>query len=80
MLTIQPEVVQNQSALVLGSTGFAQTRQLEFTARFGGQEKRQIFFSYVRQYARGTVNDANTYLGNLPVPDHELKFRCEFTK
>ena len=68
MLTIQPEVVQNQPALVLGSTGFAQTRQLEFTARFGGQEKRQLFFSYVRQYARGTVNDANTYLGNLPFP------------
>lgn len=68
MLTIQPEVVQNQPALVLGSTGFAHTRQLEFTARFGSQEKRQIFFSYVRQYARGTVNDANTYLGNLPFP------------
>ena len=68
MLTIQPEVVQNQPALVLGSTGFAQTRQLEFTARFGGQQKRQIFFSYVRQYARGTVNDANMYLGNLPFP------------
>ena len=68
MLTIQPEVVQSQPALVLGSTGFAQTRQLEFTARLGGQQKRQIFFSYVRQYARGTVNDANTYLGNLPFP------------
>ncbi len=68
MLTIQPEVVQNQPALVLDPTGFAQTRQLEFTARFGSQEKRQIFFSYVRQYARGTVNDANTYLGNLPFP------------
>lgn len=68
MLTIQHEVVQNQPALVLGSTGFAQTRQLEFTARFGSQEKRQIFFSYVRQYACGTVNDANTYLGNLPFP------------
>ena len=68
MLTIQPEVVQNQPALVLGSTGFAQTRQLEFTARFGGQEKPQIFFSYVRQYARGTANDASSYLGNLPFP------------
>jgi hypothetical protein len=68
MLTIQPEVVQNQHALVLGSTGFAQTRQLELTARFGSQQKRQLFFSYVRQYARGTVNDANTYLGNLPFP------------
>jgi len=68
MLTIQPEVAQNQAALVLGSTGFAQTRQLEFTARVGGQEKRQIFFSYVHQYARGVVNDANTYPGNLPFP------------
>ena len=68
MLTIQPQVVQNQNALVLGSAGFAQTRQLEFITRFGSQEKRQIFFSYVRQYARGTVNDASTYLGNLPFP------------
>jgi hypothetical protein len=68
MLTIQPEVVQSQHALVLGSSGFGQTRQLEFIARFGSQEKRQIFFSYVRQYARGTVNDANGYLGNLPFP------------
>jgi len=68
MLTIQPEIVQNQHALVLGSSGFGQTRQLEFVARFGSQEKRQIFFSYVRQYARGTVNDANGYLGNLPFP------------
>ena len=68
MLTIQPQMIQNQNALVLGSSGFAQTRQLEFIARFGSQEKRQIFFSYVRQYARGTVNDANGYLGDLPSP------------
>ena len=68
MLTIQPEVVQGQHALVLSSSGFGQTRQLEFMARFGSHEKRQIFFSYVRQYARGTVNDANGYLGNLPFP------------
>lgn len=68
MLTIQPEVIQNQHALVLGSSGFGQTRQLEFTARLGSQEKRQMFFSYVRQFARGTINDANGYLGNLPFP------------
>jgi hypothetical protein len=68
MLTIQPQMIQNQNALVLGSSGFAQTRQLEFIARFGSQEKRQIFFSYVRQYARGTVNDASGYLGDLPSP------------
>jgi hypothetical protein len=68
MLTIQPQIIQNQNALVLGSSGFARTRQLEFISRFGSVENRQIFFSYVRQYARGTVNDASGYLGDLPNP------------
>ena len=80
MLTIQPQMIQNQNALVLGSSGFAQTRQLEFIARFGGQEKRQIFFSYVRQYARGTVNDANGYLGDLPSSHREPRSGCQFTE
>ena len=68
MLTIQPELIQNQHALVLGSSGAARTRQYEFTARIGSEAKRQFFFSYVRQNARGDINDANTYIGNFPFP------------
>ncbi len=68
MITLQPEVVQNQNAFVLGASGSAHTRQAEFTARIGAASNRQFFFSYVRQYARGDISDANSYLGNYPYP------------
>jgi hypothetical protein len=68
MITLQPEVIQNQNAFVLGASGWAQTRQAEFTARIGAVSNRQFFFSYVRQYAYGDINDANSYLGNYPFP------------
>lgn len=68
MLTLQPEIVQNQNAFVLGASGFAQTRQVEFTARIGAASNRQFFFSYVRQYAFGDINAAGSYLGNTPFP------------
>jgi hypothetical protein len=68
MITLQPEVVQNQNAFVLGASGQARTRQAEFTARIGGASNRQFYFSYVRQYAYGDISDANSYLGNYPFP------------
>ena len=68
MITLQPELFQNQSAFVLGASGWARTRQTEFTARVGGSSNRQFFFSYVRQYAYGVINDPNSYLGNYPFP------------
>jgi hypothetical protein len=67
MITLQPEVIQTQAANVLSSSGWAHTRQTEFTARIGASSPRQFFFSYVRQYARGTINDASSYLGNFPL-------------
>ncbi len=68
MITMQPEVVQAQAAYLLTSSGWAHTRQTEFTARIGPGEARQFYFSYVRQYAHGTINDAGSYLGNFPSP------------
>jgi hypothetical protein len=68
MITLQPEVVQKQNAFVLGASGWAHTRQIEFTTRIGATSNRQFFFSYVRQYAYGNINDANSYLGNYPFP------------
>jgi TonB dependent receptor/Carboxypeptidase regulatory-like domain len=68
MITLQPEVIQNQSAFVLGAAGWARTRQTEFTARIGSASHRQLFFSYVRQYAYGAINEANSYLGTYPFP------------
>jgi len=68
MITLQPEVIQNQNAFVLGASGSAHTRQAEFTARIGAASNRQFFLSYVRQYAHGDISDANSYLGNYPFP------------
>ena len=68
VITLQPEVVQHQNAFVLGDFGQAHTRQAEFTARIGTASNRQFFASYVRQYAHGDINDANSYLGNYPFP------------
>lgn len=68
MLTLQPEIVQQKNAFVLGGSGAALTRQTEFTARIGALSNRQFFFSYVRQKAFGDINAANSYLGNSPFP------------
>ena len=67
-LTIQAQTVGQQGAFVLGSAGSAHTRQFEFIARVGAKSNRQFFFSYVRQHARGNLNDATGYLGNFPFP------------
>jgi hypothetical protein len=68
MITIHPQLVQGVNTFVLGSSGTARTRQFEFTARAGTSERRRFFFSYVRQYARGDINDGTGYLGNFPFP------------
>jgi hypothetical protein len=68
LITLQPRVVQNQSALVLGSSGSARTRQFEFTARIGAESRRQFFFSYVRQFAHGDISTTNPYVGDFPFP------------
>jgi hypothetical protein len=56
------------SALVLGSAGTLQSRQMEVTARVGASKQRQFFFSYVRQSARGDQTDVSSYLGDFPFP------------
>lgn len=68
MLTMRSQVVSDHNALVLSSAGSALTRQVEFTTRMGAGERKQFFFSYVRQHATGQLNDARDYLGNFPFP------------
>ena len=68
MITLQPEIVDTRHAMVLGSGGSAETRQMEFTSRIGANANRQFYFSYVRQYAYGDVSSASEYLGNFPYP------------
>jgi hypothetical protein len=68
MITLRPELVEGRHAMVLGSGGSAETRQLEFTSRIGAEANRQFYFSYVRQYAYGDLSSASNYLGNFPFP------------
>jgi hypothetical protein len=68
MITLQPEIVEGRHAMVLGSGGSAEMRQVEFTSRIGVNANRQFYFSYVRQYAYGDVSSASNYLGNFPFP------------
>ncbi len=68
VITLEPEIVRNRGAFLLGSSGSAHTRQLEFTTRIGPKQSRQFFFSYVRQQARGDINAATSYIGNEPFP------------
>ncbi|WP_164981266.1 TonB-dependent receptor plug domain-containing protein [Silvibacterium dinghuense] len=67
-LTLTPEITSTQSALVLNGSGELNTHQTEFTARVGAEKERQFFFSYVRQFARGDISNASSYLGDFPSP------------
>ena len=67
-LTLSPQLAAGGNALVLSGAGEMQRRQFEFTARLGAHKERDFFVSYVRQFARGDITDASTYLGNFPFP------------
>lgn len=67
-LTLSPQVTGSESALVLAGSGALQNRQFEFTSRVGANKERQLFFSYVRQFAAGDITDASAYLGDFPFP------------
>jgi len=53
---------------LLSGGGQSRYHQFEVTARLRWNDKRQLFFSYVRSRARGDLNDFANYLGSFPVP------------
>jgi hypothetical protein len=53
---------------LLSGSGQSRYHQFEVTARLRLNDKRQLFFSYVRARARGDLNDFANYLGSFPVP------------
>jgi hypothetical protein len=67
-LTLRSEITPNLSALVLGDSGSGRIRQLEFTSGLGRSAERRFYFSYVRQYSRGTLTDVAGYLGTARYP------------
>jgi hypothetical protein len=68
MITISPQVVQGRNALVLAGDGSSRYRQFELTAQLSLQPNNRIYASYVRSLSRGSLNEADTYLGDFPSP------------
>jgi hypothetical protein len=68
LITISPQVVQGQNAFVLARDGSSLYRQFELTAQFSFQPNRMIYASYVRSVSEGSLNEADTYLGDFSSP------------
>jgi hypothetical protein len=67
-LTLQSQITPDRSALVLGGSGSAHTKQLDITTAVGSSPERRAYFSYVRQLSRGTLTDVASYLGDARYP------------
>lgn len=69
IVTVEPRVVQGKDALVLGGGGQSRYRQFEITGKVSwGEQKQNLFLSYVHSSSRGNINEFNTYIGNFPFP------------
>ena len=68
MNMVAPNPATNIGANLLSGTGESNYRQFEVTTRVRLNDKRELFFSYVRSQARGDLNDFSTFLGSFPVP------------
>jgi len=68
LVTISPQVVQGQNAYVLAGDGSSRYRQFELTAQVSFQRDNKFYASYVRSLSEGTLNESDTYLGDLSSP------------
>ena len=65
---VAPDPATHIGSNLLSGGGQSRYRQFEVTARVRLNDRRQLFFSYVRARARGDLNDFAGYLGSFPVP------------
>jgi hypothetical protein len=65
---VAPAAESFTGANILSGDGQSRYHQFEATARLRWDDKRQLFFSYVRSRARGDLNDFAAYLGSFAVP------------
>ena len=68
LIVVAPQVTGTTHAFVLNGNGNSRLRQLEFTAAATAGKESQIYFSYVRSFSVGNLNEFNTYLTNFPPP------------
>jgi hypothetical protein len=65
---VAPDPVTGIGTNLLTGNGQSRYHQFDVTARVRWDDKRQLFFSYVRSRARGDLNDFSTYLGTFALP------------
>jgi hypothetical protein len=65
---VAPDPLTGIGSNLLTGTGQSRYHQFEVTTRVRLNEKRQLFFSYVRSQARGDLNDFSTFLGTFALP------------
>ena len=68
MNRVAPDPVTNIGGNLLTGNGQSRYHQFEVTARVRVDDRRELFFSYVRSRARGDLNDFATYLGTFALP------------
>jgi len=68
MVRQPPDPTTLTGAFDITGAGSSRYQQWEASARWRLNDKRQLFFSYVRSRSSGDVNDFNNYLGSFPVP------------
>ncbi|HQR33660.1 MAG TPA: carboxypeptidase regulatory-like domain-containing protein [Blastocatellia bacterium] len=69
VVTVQPGMIQGKDSLILNGNGQSRYRQFEITGKLNwGEQKQNLFLSYVHSRTRGNINEFNTYIGNFPFP------------
>jgi hypothetical protein len=61
-----PDPTTNTAITLLSGNGTARYRQFDVTARVRMNDKRELFFAYVRSHATGDLNDFAGYIGSFP--------------
>ena len=68
LIVLAPEVTDTTHAFVLNGDGNSRFRQVELTAAATAGKESQLYFSYMRSYSVGNLNEFSTYLANFPPP------------
>ena len=67
LVVLEPQDVET-SLLMMRGTGRSLYRMAQVTGRFDWKRGQQLFLTYTRGRAQGTLNDFSGVVGNFPAP------------
>jgi hypothetical protein len=68
LIVVEPESLGTTQEIVLNGDGSSRYRQLEVTGRVVWESGNQLNLSYTRSRAEGSLNQFDTFLGNIAIP------------